>query len=88
MQEIHTLDMSRQNCLKELSKGIGGSDAGIILGLTNTVQLSNYGLRKQAKLNLSKMIAKRFIGEMKWKIWFEEFEKRTDKKRTTQQFHV
>ncbi|MGE6261314.1 YqaJ viral recombinase family protein [Heyndrickxia sporothermodurans] len=33
MHAIHTLDMSRQEWIIERSKGIGGSDAGVILGL-------------------------------------------------------
>ncbi|MEK5425337.1 YqaJ viral recombinase family nuclease [Cytobacillus sp. FSL R7-0680] len=78
---ISTKDMSRFEWLQERSKGIGGSDASIILGLNKYKTAFELWLEKTGQVELTEISSEAaYWGNEMEKVVAKEFEKRTEKK--------
>lgn len=81
LNAIHTLEMSRDEWLKERTKGIGGSDAGIILGLNKYRTAFELWLEKTSQVDPIEIDNEAiYWGNEMENVVAKEFEKRTDKK--------
>ncbi|WP_342488563.1 lambda-exonuclease family protein [Cytobacillus sp. FSL W7-1323] len=78
---ISTKDMSRFEWLQERSKGIGGSDASIILGLNKYKTAFELWLEKTGQVELTEISSEAaYWGNEMEEVVAKEFEKRTEKK--------
>ncbi|WP_342489146.1 lambda-exonuclease family protein [Cytobacillus sp. FSL W7-1323] len=78
---ISTKDMSRFEWLQERSKGIGGSDASIILGLNKYKTAFELWLEKTGQVGLTEISSEAaYWGNEMEEVVAKEFEKRTEKK--------
>ncbi|MGX2958020.1 YqaJ viral recombinase family nuclease [Peribacillus sp. JNUCC 23] len=81
MNAISTRDMSRMEWLEERTKGIGGSDAGIILGLNKYRTAFELWLEKTGQVTPLEIDNEAiYWGNEMENVVAKEFEKRTDKK--------
>ncbi|KYD03474.1 hypothetical protein B4102_3392 [Heyndrickxia sporothermodurans] len=81
MNAVHTLEMTRQEWLQERTKGIGGSDAGIILGLNKYRTAFELWLEKTGQVEPIEIDNEAiYWGNEMENVVAKEFEKRTDKK--------
>nr|WP_180320069.1 YqaJ viral recombinase family protein [Peribacillus loiseleuriae] len=81
MNAISTRDMSRMEWLEERTKGIGGSDAGIILGLNKYRTAFELWLEKTGQVTPQEIDNEAiYWGNEMENVVAKEFEKRTDKK--------
>ncbi|MCU9614120.1 YqaJ viral recombinase family protein [Caldibacillus lycopersici] len=78
---IHTLNMSRFEWLQERTKGIGGSDAGIILGLNKYRTAFELWLEKTGQVEPQEIDNEAiYWGNQMENVVAKEFERRTGKK--------
>jgi len=78
---IHTINMSRFEWLQERTKGIGGSDAGVILGLNKYKTAFELWLEKTGQVEPQEIDSEAiYWGNQMEDVVAKEFEKRTDKK--------
>ncbi|MGE8079055.1 YqaJ viral recombinase family protein [Peribacillus loiseleuriae] len=81
LNAISTRDMSRMEWLEERTKGIGGSDAGIILGLNKYRTAFELWLEKTGQVTPQEIDNEAiYWGNEMENVVAKEFEKRTDKK--------
>ncbi|SIQ88758.1 putative phage-type endonuclease [Domibacillus enclensis] len=81
MGAISTLNMSRHDWLQERNKGIGGSDAGTILGLNKYRTAFELWLEKTGQVTPQELDNEAiYWGNEMENVVAKEFEKRTDKK--------
>jgi putative phage-type endonuclease len=78
---ISTREMSRAEWLQERTKGIGGSDAGVILGLNKYRTAFELWLEKTGQVDPQEIDNEAiYWGNEMENVIAKEFEKRTDKK--------
>lgn len=78
---IHTINMSRFEWLQERTKGIGGSDAGVILGLNKYKTAFELWLEKTGQVEPQEIDSEAiYWGNEMENVVAKEFEKRTGKK--------
>ncbi|WP_428832551.1 YqaJ viral recombinase family protein [Caldifermentibacillus hisashii] len=78
---IHTINMSRFEWLQERTKGIGGSDAGVILGLNKYKTAFELWLEKTGQVEPQEIDSEAiYWGNQMEDVVAKEFEKRTGKK--------